>query len=250
MKATKRAAARWLLELMGRQVPQSVTDAKRNAETATPAFAARFEAAAFCQASQDAIAGTERYWNEASVSRALDTWCKANLGTPEVAFLPEVDAAPLSPGGKHAYARFLRAADEPSALAALGLMRNLEPEAFDWVARNDAAAASFVVGRGWRLALDAQELRAEWDDEEAVRARARGLMTNFHDAVTRHPSDQAGLSTFSNWSAVIWQQTATALTSALAVNARHLLPILHEEMTAGRYRTGAEPVGRPRLFGS
>lgn len=248
MKATKRAVARWLLELMGRQVPQSVVDAKRNAETATSAFAARFEAAAFCQASQDTIAGAERYWNEASVSRALDTWCKANLGAPDVSYPPEVDAAPLSPSGKHAYARFLRADDDVSAIAALGLMRDLEPEAFDWVAHNDLRAASFVVGRGWRLAMSAEELRQEWDDEDAVRARARALMTNFHDAVARHPSDQAGVSTFSNWSAVIWQQTAAALTGALAMNARHLLPILHEEMTADRY-TSAEPVGRPRLFG-
>jgi hypothetical protein len=42
-----------------------------------------------------------------------------------------------------------------------------------------------------------------------------------------------------------WLASAELLTAAVAANARHLLPVLQEEMTSERYAAPA----RPRLFG-
>ena len=230
MKATKKAVARWLLEVMGRQVPQSVTDAKRNAETATPAFALRFEAAAFCQESQDAVVGAERYWNEASVSRALEAWCKEHLTPAELAILPaEAEAAPLTNVGKHLYARFLNAEDDRAALSVLALMHSVDGVSFAWVARNDFRAADLVVGRGWRLA-DA-ESRDEWNDELVVRRKAGVLMSAYRDAVATAAPPSPGLGNFKNLSAICWLVAAETLTAAIARHGRELLPVLREEMT-------------------
>jgi hypothetical protein len=246
MKATKRMVGRWLLEVMGRQVPQSVADAKRNAETATPAFVARFEAAAFCQQSQDAIAGNVRYWNEAVVSTALDAWCKENLGSAvSVALRAAAAPAPLSRMGKILFARFLKATDDHHAVSALGLIHSLEPLAFNWVVREDMRAADLVVDRGWRLAPEPGEREAEWDDEGVVRDKARKLMAYYHDAASRQTPRDSGLGTFKSLQAMAWLASAELLTAAVAANARHLLPVLQEEMTSERYAAPA----RPRLFG-
>lgn len=244
MKATKKATKRWLLELMARQAPQSVDDAQRNAETAAPSFSTRFEAAAFCMQSQDEIAGSVRYWNEAQVSSALEAWCKEHLATPgsESTLPPEADIAPLSVLGKHLYARFLKTSDDRAAQSALLMMQTVDPPSFRWVADHDFRAADIIVIAGWDL--DGSTRAEDWKDEGVVRDSAITLMNAYSDAIRTQPQHSAGLANFRNLSALTWMCASTALTNAVSAHARESLPIVQEEMEAAR--SGRRR--RPRLF--
>lgn len=243
MKATKRATRRWLLELMGRLAPQTVADAERNADMATPSYVNRFEAAVFCQQSLDDIAGQVRFWNEALVSTALEAWSKAHLESDTVSTTlpPEADAAPLSIRGKHLFARFLAATDDHAARGALGLVRSVEPSAYRWIADHDMRAADIVVTEGW--GFDAGDT-SDWEDPDKVHRAAVTLMTAYRDTAERQGSRSAGLDNFKSLPVLSWDCACTALIAAVGAHGRQNLPIIRDEMEAAK-------VGhrrRPRLF--
>lgn len=248
-KPTKRQVKRWLLELMARQAPQSVDDAERNAETATPAFSVRFEAATFCQEAQDHIAGSIRYWNEAAVSTALEAWCASKLA-PVDALPPKAEAAPISTAAKVMYARFLRSDGDISASAVLNLMRSVDAPAFEWVIRADDVAASFAVRRGW-VTPSAYDLQSEWSDSAEVEERARTVVAFYRELSARPAAGQVGLRNFRNWQAVVWQATLSALQAALTAHDREQLPIVSAEFQAitKPAPTPTSPPARRPLFG-
>lgn len=174
-RATAKAIRAWMLTLMGRQAPQTEQDALANVALSLPAFQARFSAEAFCVASIDAIAQTERFWNEAGVARALDTWCKINAPEDTHALPPEAESAPLDTPGKHWVANFLRAGSDAEAIRSLGLIRAKHREAFAWLLKTNDRAASIAVMHRWNPPSTTSEMVEEWDNEQEIRRRARKI---------------------------------------------------------------------------
>lgn len=174
-KATRKSTRTWMLGLIGRQgVSGSVDDIEAQIALSLPAFIARFPSEAFCAASLDAVAGAEKFWNEARVMAALEAWQRSN--EPAGPALPaQAAAAPVSEQAKHWLAGFYRAGDDRQAARALDLMRAQSPEAYEYVCRADLRAADIAVARRWPIPRTARDMADEWDDEAGIRRIARRL---------------------------------------------------------------------------
>jgi hypothetical protein len=204
-----------MLSLMARQAPQSEADVKAAVALSLPAMQLRFPAETYCQASLDAVAATERFWNEAGVTRALETWQSANSPQSTTALPVEAETAPVSPEAKQWLAHWYRATEDEQCARALDLIRSRSEEAFAYLVRVDMRAADIAVWRKW--APPAREtLMADWDDEAGIRRRVRKLV-----ALPRGPSRlQAGL----------WNIAFNALVQAVKVNAPQHADALLDEL--------------------
>lgn len=179
-KATKIQVKRWLMGVRARMgIQETTADAEAAVALSQAAFIARFPAASFCESSMDAVAGSERFWNEAALIKALTVWQVVN--EPTSTLPPEAENAPVSTPAKHWLARFYRARDDDEAERALDLIRSLNEEAFTYLAQNDTRAASIAVWRKWMPPTRA-DLAADWDDEEKVRAMVRKILAVQRDA--------------------------------------------------------------------
>lgn len=150
-KATTVQVRQWMLSLMARQAPQSVDDAKANIALSLPALKMRFQAETFCAGSIDAIAGTERFWNEAAVTRGLEAWERAHAPQDVTALPPEAEAAPFGLAGKNWVAGFYRCEDDEAMIRRLELIRCYAVPVFVWLANREPRAASIVVRMGWHV---------------------------------------------------------------------------------------------------
>jgi len=176
-KATQKQTRTWILTVMARQaVTMSTDQVEIQARLSLPAFIARFPADCFCAASADAVCATERYWNEAKVTQALETWQRANAPVTSNVLPPEADAAPLSMDGKLWLIGWYRADTDPQAERSLELMRAKSDEAFGWLIKNDVRAADIAVWRKW-VPRSRTDLAADWDDEAGVRRLAARIAT-------------------------------------------------------------------------
>jgi hypothetical protein len=205
----------WMLLLMARQaVTLSVDDVKAQVALSLPAMTVRFPAEAFCAESLDAIAGTERYWNEAGVSKALDAWWKAHQ--PALAALPqEAEDAPLDMPGKQWVAYFYRATDDAAAALALSLIQAKDAAAYGYLLRTSATADSIARERDWRVPLTHAELAYEWDDPERIKA-AFGKVLGMRGRILDERHSTAV-------EATVWGVAYTALVTAVRIHApRHL----------------------------
>lgn len=180
-KATKLQVKRWLMGIRARMgMKEDIRDAEAAVALSQEAFIARFPAASFCESSMDAVAGSERFWNEAALIKALTIW--QVLNEPSSTLPPEAENAPVSTPAKHWLARFYRARDDDEAERALDLIRSLNEEAFTYLVQHDTRAANIAVWRKWMPPTRA-DLAADWDDEEKVRAMVRKIL-----AYPRDPS--------------------------------------------------------------
>lgn len=175
-KATQKQVHAWILLVMSRQAANmSATEAETQAKLSRAAFAARFPADCFCAASVDHVCATERYWNEAKVTQALEAWQSANA--PRSTMPPEAENAPVSNEAKHWLAHWFRAETDPAADRALDLIRTRSDEAFGYLMVHDHRAASVAVWKHWPVPRTPIELAAEWDDEDGIRRLARRIAT-------------------------------------------------------------------------
>ena len=176
IKATRKQVRAWCLNLVARQVTRlSVDDMEAQLVMTIPSLIARFPAAAFCQVSLDAVAATQRFWNEAGVTQALDSWTRLNLAPEGRTLPPEVEAAPVSDRAKMWLVGFYRATDDPGRIRALDLIRAKSDEAFNYLARTDTEAASIIVRRGWSTPVTRQDREIDWDGERSILDKARRI---------------------------------------------------------------------------
>ena len=214
-KATTVQVRTWLLALMARQAPQGVDDAKAAVAMALPSFKVKFPAEAFCQSSIDAIAGAERYWSEAGVTRALDAWWRANDTAPVSSLPPEAASAPVSDEARQWLAGYYRAENDHAAGRALDLIRRHSPEAFGYLTKNESLAASLVVTHRWHTVTPI-ELAADWDDEARIREMAHKVVE------LRGSGTQLGISAASI--------ALNVLVQAVKINAPQHGPALFDEL--------------------
>lgn len=178
-KPTKKSVRSWMLLVMARMRAFVGENAAQECEAAVSlsldALIMRFpDASVFCQSSLDHVATTERFWNEAAVVKSLDKWVSSQAPASQE-LPPEAEAAPISRMGKLLYRDFLTASDDFAAINVLGRMRDMEPDAFDWVVRHDHSAAGYAVRKAWRPTPTEHELASEWDDEAFVIRTARAI---------------------------------------------------------------------------
>jgi hypothetical protein len=219
MKATRASVRTWLLTLMARQAPQSEHDVKAAVALSLPSLQLKFPAEAFCQASIDHIAATERFWNEAGVTKALDAWWRQNDTTPVRSLPPEAEAALVSQAAKYWLAGFYNATDDTQAARQLDLIRGHSPEAYEYITRNDPRAASIAVWHKWWVPRTSAELAADWDDEQAIRQKVRALCQIERSA---------------GFMPLIWSAAMKSLIQAVRLHAPHHKDALVDELMSFR----------------
>jgi len=224
-KATRGAVRTWLLTLMARQAPQSEHDVKAAIALSLPSLQLKFPAEAFCQASIDVIAATERFWNEAGVTKALDAWWRENDTTPVRSLHPEAETAPVSDPAKHWLAGFYTAADDHHATRQLDLIRAYSAEAYGYLVQHDHRAASIAVWRKWEVPYAPSDLANDWDDEQGIRERVRKL---------------ASLDRSSGLSSLVWKVAANTLIQAVRHHAPQHRDALVDELKSLRDGRAAE----------
>lgn len=212
----------WLLAVrVGLSIPESAEEASAICTASARLLAQDYSKEDLCFASRDTVAATLKWWNEKDIRERLDTWIKVNA--PAVEALPaEALAAPIGNTGKWLFARFLRATDDATAIRALDSMRGREQPAFDWVVRNNHAAAGYAVQRGWKPTPTAEGLAADWDDEAAIRRLAR--------RIREFPRT-------TQWEATIQERAMSTLMMLVGMHARQ-----HFDAAVDEFRSFAEPV--------
>lgn len=173
-RATLAQASAWLLAL---RVPfasnESSTESKLIVRPIAASMLKSYDASAFRAESREAVAATLKFFREPDIRERLDVWVRINAPETVEVMAPEALVAPIEHSARWDYSRFLRAPDDTTAIRALGALRSREPVGFDWVVRNDHAAAGYAVQRGWRPTPTDTELASDWDDEVGIRAKAR-----------------------------------------------------------------------------
>ena len=232
-KATTTQVRTWMLALMARQAPQPVDDAKAAVAMSLPSLKLKFPAEAFCQASIDAIAGAERFWNEAGVTRALEAWWRANDTSPVSALPPEAASAPVSDEAKGWLSGYYRAENDHAAGRALDLIRRHSPEAFGYLTKTESLAASLAVTHRWHT-MTPIELAADWDDEARIREMAHKIVE------LRGSGTQLGTSAASI--------ALNVLVQAIKVNAPQHGPALFDELRWIAAGCPTEPANPPPVI--
>lgn len=180
-KATLTQARHWLTTLA---VPHSNNiDEKTLDLTIRPMAASMiktYEADAFQDASRESVNATLRFFKEPDIRERLDTWCAINL-RGAAALPPEAENAPVSREAKVWLAGFYKAQNDAEAERVMDLIRGHNDEAWLYLIHHDTRAASIAVWRKW-MPPAPDDLAADWDDEEKVRAMVRKILAFPRDA--------------------------------------------------------------------
>lgn len=209
-RATLTQAMAWLLAVRaGLDIRESEKDARLACRALAASLIKSYEADAFGPDSREAVSATLKWFKEPDIRERLDVWVKVN--TRPVQALPDAAlAAPLTQQGKQLYGWFLTRPDDTAAIRALNLVRGTDCETFDWVARNDHAAASYAVRMGWTPTPTRDDLASEWDDPEGIERRFQRIA-----AAKREVSGTLG--------AMLWGVAYEALITAVRIHApRHI----------------------------
>lgn len=229
-KATAKHVRQWMLSLMARQAPQSEADVKAAVALSLLAMQLRFPAETYCQASLDAVAATERFWNEAGVSRALEAWRSTNAPQDVAALPPEAESAMVSREAKLWLAMWYRADSDTAAERTLDLIRARSDEAFAYLMRVDVRAADIAVWRKW-APHSRDSLAMDWQDEAVIRSYARRIA-----AIERGPS---------RMQASLWQIVFNTFVQIVKVNAPQHQDAMLDELrwiASGGAAGEAEPI--------
>jgi hypothetical protein len=172
-KPTKHHVRQWILGVMSRQSPMSEPDVKAALAGSLEALRIRYPAAAFCLTSMDHVVSKERFWNESAIIKHLDEWWRDNDPSAATAMPHEAASAPVSNTARSWLASWYRARDDTECLKWLRLMHAKCTEAFEYLVRNEHAAATMAVMHFLEPPMTRNQLRIEWDDEDAVLRLAR-----------------------------------------------------------------------------
>jgi hypothetical protein len=178
IKATRKQVRVWMLGVLAKQgTARSVDETERVIALALPTLQVRFPAEAFCQTSMDAAVAANLTWNEAGIIRALEGW-RAENAAKGFRLPDEVTSAPVSPQARQWLVGWYKPLDEAGAERELALIRDKCPEAYAYLVRIDTRAAEIATWRRWHVPLSEADLAVDWDDEAAIRAKARAVAAN------------------------------------------------------------------------
>lgn len=171
-KATLAQARHWLLQLATGQPEFNGKQPKETELVIRPLAASlikTYEADAFCEGSRESVSSTLKWFREADIRERLDTWCSLNI-RDAMALPIEAETAAVTRPAKFWLAMWYRASSDGAADKALELIQSQSAEAFEYLVRFEARAASCAVWRGWHVPRSDADMAAEWDDEAAIRA--------------------------------------------------------------------------------
>lgn len=127
--------------------------------------------------SRESVSAGLKWFREPDIRERLDAWVRINAPDAVEILHPDAAMAPISEVARWHYSHMLSAKDEATAVRALDTLRSREHEAFDWVVRNDVAAAGWAVRHRWGPTPARNELAIDWDDEARIRDLAARIRT-------------------------------------------------------------------------
>lgn len=177
-RATLAQASAWLLAVRAQfDIKEEAKDAKLAVRGLAASMVKTYDAAAFTPESREAVSATLKFFREPDIRERLDAWVRINAPDAVEILHPDAAMAPISEVARWHYSHMLSAKDEATAIRALDTLRSRESEAFDWVVRNDVAAAGWAVRHHWTPTPARNELAIDWDDEARIRDLAARIRT-------------------------------------------------------------------------
>lgn len=221
-RATLAQASVWLLAVRTQfDIKEEAKDAKLAVRGLAASMVKSYDAAAFTPESREVVSATLRFFREPDIRERLDAWVRINAPDAVEILHPDAAMAPISEVARWHYSHMLSAKDEATAVRALDTLRSRESEAFDWVVRNDVAAAGWAVRHHWAAPTPTRnELATDWDDEARIREMAARIRTMPCATV---------------WASRIREQAITSLLMTVGLHARQ-----HLDAAVAELRSHAE----------
>lgn len=177
-RATLAQASAWLLAVRAQfDIKEEIKDAKLAVRGLAASMVKTYDAAAFTPESRESVSPGLKWFREPDIRERLDAWVRINTPDAVEILHPDAAMAPISEVARWHYSHMLSAKDEAAAVRALDTLRSREHEAFDWVVRNDVAAAGWAVRHRWGPTPARNELATDWDDEARIRDLAARIRT-------------------------------------------------------------------------
>lgn len=217
-RATLAQASAWLLAVRAQfDIKEEAKDAKLAVRGIAASMVKAYDAAAFTPESREVVSATLKFFREPDIRERLDAWVRINAPEAVEMLHPDAAMAPISEVARFHYSHMLTARDEATAIRALNTLRSREGEAFDWIVRNDVAAAGWAVRRHWEPTPAAAELNADWDDADAICEMAARIRTMPCATV---------------WASRIREQAIATLLMTVGLHARQHLDLAVAELRA------------------